>query len=337
MFTSPEDRRTWAVLSRASLASNTWRSYDTKFAQFAKFCEQYGLQPLPAATSTVLRYTLQLFRDDRVHGASLQPYLSAINRMHRDHSLPVPASGHLVSTVRRGFVKLHTANIAPRPGTVTSARSSARAPLPPAVAFKAVQLGLAPDTDDLLRCCCAIVVHAFLFSARASSVVGVPVSAYSFHDDGSLVFREDFRKTGGSSRLLTVPFVAHPLGDLHPLRFLRVFHAARLSARAAPDIRRPARALFFHSGLDGSSASAFVSDALQRVLAAIHFSVPSGVSYSSHSLRSGAATAALAIGAPLPVVMGWGSWRSLTSVQRYIDATVTPTASASVFFAFLRR
>ena len=40
---------------------------------------------------------------DRVRAGSLQPYLSAINRVHRDMDEQEPALGHLVQQYRRGL------------------------------------------------------------------------------------------------------------------------------------------------------------------------------------------------------------------------------------------
>lgn len=333
LFSSAADRTTWATLSRGALADNTWASYDFKFAQFNTFCEHNHLRSLPASAATVLRYILQLFREDRVHGSSLQPYLSAINRVHRDLGLPAPAEGHLVATARRGFVRLHSQAVAPRPGEVTAPTRAQRTPVPAIVAFRAVQHGLF-TSDDYTRTCCAIVVHAFLFAARASSVVGVPVSAYAFDSDGSLTFREDMRKTGGPSRVLRVPLLGRP--DGHPLTLLRRHHEHRLCSCAQRGLQPDRVALFDHKDLPPTSASALVSAALNTVLQRTDYTVPPGVTFSSHSLRSGAATAAIAAGAPLPAVMAWCGWRSLASAQRYIDPTVRASAATNLFFSFLR-
>jgi len=333
LFTTATDRDTWRVLARGALAQNTWASYDFKFQQFHAFCESIGLRALPASTTTVLRWILHLFREDRVHGTSIQPYLSAINRVHRDLGLAAPADGHLVATARRGFVRLHTTAPVPRPGEVTAPTRSQRTPVPAIVALRAVQHGLRTN-DDYVRTCCAIVVHAFLFASRASSVVGIPISAYEFHPDGSLLFREDARKTGGPSRVLCVPHT--PTNTGHPVDLLRRHHDQRLRSCRQQHSRPDHVALFAHKDLPRTSASACVSAALTHVLRVVDYTVPPGVTYSSHSLRSGAATAAIAAGAPLPAVMAWCGWRSLSSAQRYIDPTARASAATDVFFSFLR-
>jgi hypothetical protein len=323
------------VLTRGSLTDNTWESYDGKFQRFHEFCSENNLRSLPASTSAVLRYILHLYRQDRVHGSSLQPYLSAINRVHRDLGLTPPADGHLVATAKRGFVRLHERAPVPRPGEVAAPMQPVRAPLPAAAALRIVQHGLA-TSDLLVLTCCAVVVHAFLFAARASSVVGVPVSAYSFERLGALSFREDARKTGGPSRVMRVPCVSADAHSPHPLTLLHRFHRARLNDCAQRNVPTTRIPLFAHPDLPVGNASAFVSAALERALQAIDFTVPPGVSFSSHSLRSGAATAAIAAGVPLPAVMAWCGWKSLSSVQRYVDPTARGDGPSSIFFTFLR-
>lgn len=335
LFSSADDRTTWTTLTRGALTDNTWTSYDGKFGAFHTFCEQHGLRSLPASQTTVLRYVMHLYREDRVHGSSIQPYLSAINRVHRDLNLPAPADGHLVATAKRGFVRLHERAPVSRPGDVSAPTRSIRSPVPAALAFRALQHGLA-TSDDFVRICCAVVIHAFLFAARASSVVGVPVSAYVFDSSQSLTFREDARKTGGPSRVMRVPFISASAHTPHPLVLLHRHYQRRLHDCARRGTSPDRIALFAHPQLPRSSASVFVSAALDVVLRAVDFTVPPGVSFSSHSLRSGAATAAIAAGASLPAVMAWCGWKSMSSAQRYIDPTAHASDAASLFFSFLR-
>ena len=51
---------------------------------------------------TVVRWLVaDVVRDDRVRAKSLQPYLSALNRIHRDLECDEPALGHVVQQVRQ--------------------------------------------------------------------------------------------------------------------------------------------------------------------------------------------------------------------------------------------
>ena len=72
-------------------------AYAGKFDRFFCFCVQVQIErgfaplcPMPASESTVLLYLGWLFHEGRLHAASLQLYLSAINQMHIDFGFPAP-------------------------------------------------------------------------------------------------------------------------------------------------------------------------------------------------------------------------------------------------------
>ena len=58
------------------------------------------------------------------------------------------------------------------------------------------------------------------------------------------------------------------------------------------------------------------------LLALVHIAPPVGEKWSAHSLRSGGASASLAIGVTLFFIMKYGVWRSLAAVQRYLSHLV---------------
>eukprot|EP00873_Tetraselmis_striata_P008601 jgi/Tetstr1/428865/TSEL_018850.t2 len=70
---------------------------------FATFCEQEGLRPLQATTSTIVRYTAWLGMQGTVGAESLQQYYSSINKYFRDHQRQPVALGEMVADARRGL------------------------------------------------------------------------------------------------------------------------------------------------------------------------------------------------------------------------------------------
>jgi hypothetical protein len=64
---------------------------------------------------------------------------------------------------------------------------------------------------------------------------------------------------------------------------------------------------------------------------------PDGFSWTSHSLRKGAASAAYAIGARLTDIRYAGGWSTNSTVlaSKYIDFTMQPSPEARMFFEFL--
>ena len=80
-----------------------------------------------------------------------------------------------------------------------------------------------------------------------------------------------------------------------------------------------------------------LSDWLRAAYQAVRCSPPQGFSWTSHSLRKGAASAANAIGARLDDVRYMGGWSTNSSVlvAKYIDFAMQPTPAARLFFGYL--
>ena len=79
---------------------------------------------------------------------------------------------------------------------------------------------------------------------------------------------------------------------------------------------------------------------VKRVLVACAVQPPSGgFTYSSRSLRAGAASAAAVLEVPLIKIRRLGGWAptSVTPERTYIDPTCPPTPAADRFFGWLRR
>jgi hypothetical protein len=74
-----------------------------------------------------------------------------------------------------------------------------------------------------------------------------------------------------------------------------------------------------------------IKEWLQEALGWVDATPPPGVLWSSHSLRSGGATAVLAIGVDPFTIAHWGIWAAITSVQPYIDLLI-PGDAAALFF-----
>eukprot|EP00873_Tetraselmis_striata_P026855 jgi/Tetstr1/447119/TSEL_034557.t1 len=90
-------------LLTGSLAAGTYRNYDSGMRSFATFCEQEGLRPLLATTSTIVRYTAWLGMQGTVSAESLQQYYSSINQYFPDHQRQPVALGDMVADARRGL------------------------------------------------------------------------------------------------------------------------------------------------------------------------------------------------------------------------------------------
>ena len=95
------------------------------------------------------------------------------------------------------------------------------------------------------------------------------------------------------------------------------------------------RLVFAHSA-DHKRKSADVDGWLQLALQCVNAVPPSGESWTSHSLRKGAASAAAAIGVVLDRICHFGGWSIHSGVVHdYIDPACPASDAAYAFFGWL--
>ena len=358
-------------LATGHLATTTLDSYGRKFDRFLRFCRERKLQALPASTATCVRFLGHLAQANTMTPASAAKYLSAINTVHCNvlHVEQGPASGALINQVTKGW-EMQRARQQP------AERKAERVPLPAAVALQALHrvqadqaaygaggsaagsaasAGSTLPLEDLR----ALVYLAlgFQLMARASTdaaLLSADVTVTAQH------LRLDLQKEKGKDqraayRALTLPVTAVPV-LAGVVRYWQQRRAAAWGAapassparfpttvmRAGQLVRLPAcSAHFFLLPSDGLAAAAAAPSAhcnrwLQRACALLGAVPPAGCLYQSHSLRSGAASAAAAERVRLEVIRFYGGWARNSGVTvDYIDPTVRPDEGSRVFFGWL--
>lgn len=314
------------------LATSTATSYGDHFERFAEWCVAQSDQPspLPAATATVLRWLeSDVCAGDRVAAGSLQPYLSAINRVHEDCELDKPALGHLVTGYRRGLA--HEQREAGR------GIGAVRVYLPPPVAERALRSALhmtradAPALDArgrrLLR---AHVSTVFTFSFFARGATGVSLQCRDVRRSAAgvtITLRSEKGKDAhAQARTLTLPPGAFP--ELTELldrwEFVRGYTSDTHSFYSLRGERR-------------TWPSTQVDTWLRECLAHLSVAPPAGERWSGHSLRKGAASGAAAIDVSLSKICWCGGWSIQSrAVHDYIDPTCPATPACRLFFGWLR-
>ena len=126
------------------LEDGTYSGYGRHFQHFADYCAAAGRSPLPASPWTVVAYVGTLAEGGRWAEGSLQPILSAINRVHRDSGLDEPAKdSHFLTAARRGMGRAQAAT----PGQTRDTRIPIPAEAIVSVVEEAEQ---APDSDAVL-------------------------------------------------------------------------------------------------------------------------------------------------------------------------------------------
>ena len=321
-----------------SLAGTTVDNYGGHWARFVRWCEKQPDQPcpLPASTGTVLRWLAGDVCASgegtwKVRASSLQPYLSALNRIHRDLELDEPALGYLVQQYRRG--------LAHQQGAL--GRSSRRVYLPPPVVERVLEWALALDVSRASRAELtkfrAAVATVFTFCFFARGATGGPLlcgHVRSSATNGILVTleHEKGKAANWDSRVFTFPPESIS-GFEALLQKWEQFRDVR-GTRA----RAPTDSYYL---LPWESRKTFPSTQidtwLKEILSHLGVAPPDGEQWSGHSLRKGAASGAAAIGAPLNRICWCGGWSQTSrAVHDYIDPTCPASTAARRFFGWLR-
>ena len=252
-----------------------------------------------------------------MHAGSLQPYLSAINSWHADMGFEKPAIGHVIQRLRHGFGDLE--------GDLNSASVASRRPIPAPIMYQLLQLARNARHDvsaRFVRRAATASVLAFAFMLRGDSLVQLRRRDVTLSSEG-LVLRLQV-KTRSRSIATTV----------HRPGVDEVYHAVK---EWLEDLNCTDDAPLW--ALDPAASEGFPSSCLgqwfQEACAFLQLSPPAGELWSSHSHRSGGATAALSINVQLPAIARFGVWDSMASVQPYLDPSVGPSAAALLFFGHL--
>ena len=316
----------------AGRRDSTWEAYAGKFATFVHFCRDVQIAagapeliPLPAQQSTVILYLGWLQEQDRVHHGSLQQYLSAINQAHIDVGFDKPAAGHHIALAKKGFGELEAELLG---------ATEQRGGLPAWVVLRALHVGLETDDPELLRAATAVVV-SYCFFAR-SDTCSLAVQGRLIVNEQGIHFSEDAKNLERTQpATLSIPWPAtQELRARSPHALLgRFLHWRDKVWKSHPP---PGASIWLLPGeqLPGS-ATASLGKWLDLLTTHMGVEPPPGVKWTGHSLRGGAATAALALGVSLPVLCRWGLWRSIVVIMRYLDPLVKPDAAGLLFFAHL--
>ena len=194
-----------------------------------------------------------------------------------------------------------------------------------------LMLELIVDNEHYLRMAAA-VVSAYAYFARGDTGAQAQTSRLVVDREG-MFFNEDAKNLPKiAPATLTTPWPANR--KLSPHRLLERYKLAHEAAWRR--VGRPAPEALWQ--LPGDAKLPVASDIglwLTKLLQVLHR--PPGVKWTGHSIRGGAASAALAISVSLPAICRWGIWVALDSVTRYLDPLVPRSREALFFFAHLVR
>ena len=338
-----------AALATTSLASGTNADYAGKWRRYIEFCQAKHLEPRDARSPLLWLVSLQA--GGTVAPDSAKTYMSAINNgFDTIFGLPRPSTdGPFRSDYKRvvqGWRQLDA--------DAPKATKDERRPLPAAVAYAAVQRGLemavhTPQDVVDLRNLTHLAV-GFALAGRASTGVNLAmrdVSVDSF--TGKMQLREAVvkgKRTRKASDWHDIPLDCCD-GKVVQLaqRFLSVKEQLRqqesspLAWEQLPsegdNVNRGEQS-FWRLPWDTSwgSASSLSSSWLGCACKLLGAAPPPGQTWTSHSLRSGAASAAAALGVITHQIRLLGGWASDHTLIKHYIKQIAPCAAAYAFFGY---
>ena len=319
-------------LLEGALAPTTYAQYGRLFAEFAEYCEQEGVSPLPASPWTVVAYVGYLAERGTWAADSMRPIFSAINSVHRDLEFDPPAVGnHFLTRVRRGLARAQSAL-----GT-----RDTRVPLPASAAVRILEDAEAAAAHDLRRMRRGLaVLLAALFCGRQDSAVHLRSCDFDVDRDGGFIWLRLAEK--GKKHLVTRRVVRLPLSQQsvrgHTSLLPRVAALAEryLAAREAVSAGHMVPEFLLQLPGEPRPTTRHMEGWLDSVLADLRIRAPPGFVYQGHSIRSMGASHMSAIGVDRVIIHFLGGWArgSPTMERDYIDPTVMPSAEAFMLYGW---
>eukprot|EP00873_Tetraselmis_striata_P033139 jgi/Tetstr1/453403/TSEL_040385.t1 len=307
-------------LLTGSLAAGTYRNYDSGMRSFATFCEQEGVRPLQATTSTIVRYTAWLGMQGTVGAEFLQQYYSSINKYFRDHQRQPVALGEMVADARRGLA-IQQERLAAEDVRVALPAPVAADILNTAIGVRQTLVWEPANIADIRAFRAALAtITAYVFLCRAESGISCETGDLVVdRPSGSILLyvrkqKGDQRTRVSAKPLINLPIAAFPnFADLLDWYTVSRDAYCRRFYGASPPPR-----FWSISPLESSatwSVSASLTEWLREAYLAAGARPPTGFKWTSHSLRKGAASAASCVGVPLPAIKHMGDWSKNSEVR----------------------
>ena len=287
----------------ATFANSTKRSYLTHQRRYLDFCNRMGVPPVPASSTTIVRYAAFLAR--HMKPASVRQYLNVIRVLHLESNLPNPLHDNwYVKSTLSGTDRLLGVPV------------TRRTPVHPLVLTDIYfLLDLDKPLDAMVWAACMVMFYGIL--RKSNLFPDTPEqfdpqkqfvrSDFSQSQDGSITVHVKYSKTNQfhqrpfDLKLLPVDRVLSPVASIH-----KAFGLIPL-ARDAPA---------FVSSPSGIPMAGHVFN--RRFKQLIASTGRDSATYSSHSFRRGGASWALECGVPGEVVQALGDWKS-DCYKRYLD------------------
>jgi hypothetical protein len=317
---SQRDRIVDALLAQRALSTRT--SYAHKVRRFIDFCSTQPDAPiaLPSSVESVMRWMVSLTFTD-VAASSLQPYLSALNSWHRDLDLEPPALGPAIASLKKGLENLQAEE-----GFKTDV-SLIRAPLPSAVVGEWLDYALRMDP----------ATHPHLFRALVTMVVQF---SWCGRSEANFLLRDSCVRIDDFGVSITSMMSKGKHNKAEPAKIVPrgaiLGYQELLTKWVAFRGSSPLFFLFPSESIPSANPS---GTWLALAFTVGNFQPPPGKTWLTHSLRSGGASAAFAVGVVELTLNWWGGWvpGSQVPAKCYIDPSTPACMAARRFFSWLAK
>ena len=321
--------RTVIELASAHLADTTQRTYGSAWLRFEQFCSAERRQALPADAATIALYLGHLKNTGNWQPQSVGTVLSAIKKVHQDVlNVEAPVDAPLVKQVRSGWA--YAAARAP------GGKSDQRLPLPAEAALRALQRFTQTDIAAWQAAPATARAHVFTVMgfcqfARAGTDVALQRSDVTVAG-ADIVARLRVMKGHEKNREFDQQRIT---GHNLLAAFITRWQAFQLDQWRRSTRTMPLDMGFYQLPGDAAwpppNASAACNAWLDLACRDLGVTAPLGGKYTSHSLRSGGASAAFAIGVAVDDINHHGGWAAGTTPPSNITSTAAfaaPTQGA---------
>ena len=180
--------------AEASRAPNTWRAYQSDLRHFAAWCAGRGLEPLPAAATTVAAYLTD--HAGQLATSTLQRRLYALSALHRAGGFDSPADAPEVQAVWSGIKRTHRIAPAQKAPTMTKVIAAMVKPL----GDRRI------DVRDR-----AVLLMGFAGAFRRSELVALDVEDITDTDEGlRIAVRRSKADQEGEGAAVGLPYGSNP-------------------------------------------------------------------------------------------------------------------------------
>ncbi|GIM44522.1 integrase [Collibacillus ludicampi] len=281
--------------TRKSKSDNTIKAYQSDWAHFTAWCEQYGQESLPASPETVMLYITTL-ADEGYKTSTINRRISSISKAHQSAGYKSPTRNEKVRELWNGIKRTHgTAQQAKKAAVIDDVRRMVDT--------------LGDTTLDIRDR--ALLLIGFAGALRRSELVTLNVEDIQITDDGlTITIRKSKTDQEGEGRKIGIPYGS--CRETCPVRsYMKWVEVSGIKSGA----------VFRGVTKGGNVKDERLSDkGVARVVK--RCAEAAGLDpaqYAGHSLRSGFATTAARAGASDRAIMRQTGHKSRVMVDRYIQ------------------